>query len=726
MGMCLIAEASGWLDPTFWFGLFMAVFALGVVIFVHELGHFLVAKACGVKCMKFYIGFDPPLAFKIGKYTLRLPSAIWKRQWGETEYGIGVIPLGGYVRMLGQDDNPTSEDESPVIESDAAAGADGAATTAPKLDPRNYQAKSVPQRMAIISAGVIMNVIFAYIFALTAVYVGVKYTPCLVARTQPGDPAWRENVLPGDKIVEINGVKNPRFTDLQQQVLLANAADGLKVVIERPGQEELIHLTLKPDKNFVSGNPREMPRLGVAMESSLVLSEKQPTFLGSSAAALPEKEGFRGGDRVVAIDGVPVPDSVVLEKLQVGGVDKPLTYTVERLPAEKGSTDPKAKPEEVKITVAPNPWRDLGLTMTMGPINQVRENSPATRAKSTSDAGGIQRGDKIVAIDGVPAGDPITLPMRLRAKEGREVKITVERPSAGAKNDAAPQKIEFTTTLETPTWNAEAASYDSPAAWLALGATYHVSARVAAPPTGPAAGKGIEVGDEVVQVDLVPQASPQTDEEKELAKIVASSKPVPLTAEKPAWPLVMAMVQDFSPKTSYRLKVKNEKATRDIVITPELSKELFTSDRGLALKPNLVDLKIHSFPEALDFAWRETKGSLMQVVLFLRKMTRGDVSPTAMAGPISIFRIAAFYASQGLGSLLLFLTLLSANLAVINFLPIPILDGGHMVFLAWEGIFRKPMSRKVVEPLMYAGAMLLLSLMLFTTVLDVQRLFNWL
>ena len=71
--------------------------ALGLVIFVHELGHFAVAKMCGVKCEKFYLGFD------IGGLKL------CKVQWGETEYGIGILPLGGYVKMLGQEDNPSNE-----------------------------------------------------------------------------------------------------------------------------------------------------------------------------------------------------------------------------------------------------------------------------------------------------------------------------------------------------------------------------------------------------------------------------------------------------------------------------------------------------------------------------------------------------------------------------------------------------------------------------------------
>ena len=95
-GAVLLAET--WLEwivqPASWAVILQVSAGLGFVIFVHELGHFLVAKACGVKCEKFYIGFD------IGGMKLA------KVQWGETEYGIGILPLGGYVKMLGQDDNP--------------------------------------------------------------------------------------------------------------------------------------------------------------------------------------------------------------------------------------------------------------------------------------------------------------------------------------------------------------------------------------------------------------------------------------------------------------------------------------------------------------------------------------------------------------------------------------------------------------------------------------------
>src|SRR3972149_5512480 len=145
--------------------------ALGLVIVVHELGHFIVAKLCGVKCEKFYLGFD------IGGLKL------CKFRWGETEYGIGILPLGGYVKMLGQEDNPARlkeeleraklarGDESKPAKADSdpkkctmldQEAIDIKAAENVLYNPRSYLAQSVPKRMAIISAGVIMNIIFAF------------------------------------------------------------------------------------------------------------------------------------------------------------------------------------------------------------------------------------------------------------------------------------------------------------------------------------------------------------------------------------------------------------------------------------------------------------------------------------------------------------------------------------------------------------------------------------
>src|SRR3954469_23668283 len=198
---------------------------LGAVIFVHELGHFLVAKACGVKVEKFMIGFD------VGGYKVS-----WRR--GETVYGIGSLPLGGYVKMLGQDDDPAHIKEQMEKSQVDVHNADAKPIKGPDgetyyVDRRSYLAKSVPQRMAIISAGVIMNVIFAFIFAVIAYGMGVPYIPTIVSEVTPGSPAWEANIRPGDEIVKIGKRTNPTFMQLMSGVTLGDLDKGIECQIRR-------------------------------------------------------------------------------------------------------------------------------------------------------------------------------------------------------------------------------------------------------------------------------------------------------------------------------------------------------------------------------------------------------------------------------------------------------------------------------------------------------------
>ena len=120
------------------------------------------------------------------------------------------------------------------------------------------------------------------------------------------------------------------------------------------------------------------------------------------------------------------------------------------------------------------------------------------------------------------------------------------------------------------------------------------------------------------------------------------------------------------------------------------------------------------------WASREARDSVGQVYRFLRRLGT-QISVKGLGGPVAIASKPEPAASQGLAEFLLFLTMLSANLAVINFLPIPILDGGHMVFLILEGIMKRPVSERVVMAFHYAGFLFIISLMIFVLVLDVSR-----
>jgi len=161
-----IQSLSNWL--TFWYHVGLVLLGLNLVILVHELGHFLVARWFGVKCEKFYIWFDI--------FGWRL----FRFRKGETEYGLGVLPLGGYVKMLGQEDNPArlrEEIERAKLQlppEEISRDPELAAAEQALYDPRSYLAQSVPRRMAIISAGVTMNVVFAFVAALIAYTLGVE------------------------------------------------------------------------------------------------------------------------------------------------------------------------------------------------------------------------------------------------------------------------------------------------------------------------------------------------------------------------------------------------------------------------------------------------------------------------------------------------------------------------------------------------------------------------
>jgi regulator of sigma E protease len=665
------------LQPASWWVILQVAGGLGFVIFVHELGHFLVAKACGVKCEKFFLGFD------VGG--LKLASF----KWGETEYGIGALPLGGYVKMLGQDDNPAA---AAAEAQRARAAGPGHPLTAgdlppeptagphPAWDPRSYPAQSVPKRMAIISAGVIMNVIFAVLMASLAYGLGVREMTCTISGVRTGGAAWRAGLKTGDEIVKIGDRENPIFNDLRHGVTVANVTKGIEFTVRRPADGSSRTVLLKPDTDLGA------PTIGVTSPISLTLpGDFRKGLPGAAGRAAP---ALQPGDTVRTIDGLAVTTYAELLAELSRKPSATLRLGIDR--RAKGA----ANAERVEIALPPQRRRVTGITIGPARVTAIQEGSPAVAA-------GIEPGDTIIAVAGRPAGDPLSLEDRLAALVGKQVTLTLSR-------DGKPDR-EVAITPREVTWrDDETSGPGCRVAVSSLGVALAVADRVTDVAAGsPAAKAGLAAGERLTRANLL------------LPDESADGEGVPISAQDPNWPAVAAALQQLPAGTKLELEVATAGGTtRTLELEPAEADDLFVVDRGLVFDPVYEKVQARSVGEAFGRGLRKAGEDLSLVYSFLGKLWSNAISPRLLGGPIEIAKQAGKSAEEGFGRLLLFLTMLSANLAVVNFLPIPVLDGGHMVFLLYELVRGKPPSENVVGILSYLGLALILTLMMFVFGLD--------
>jgi len=248
--------------------LFSGVLILGVLVFVHELGHFAVAKFSGVKILKFSLGFGPRLAS-------------FKR--GETEYMICAVPLGGFVQMLGEGGGEDGE-EAELSEAD-------------KL--RSFAHKPLSRRIAIVAAGPVMNLALPFLLLPISFLVGVNVPryldgpPC-AGFVVPGSEAEQVGFRAGDCIVSVNGDQVETWSDAFQ-TMVSHVGAPLEVLVDRQGGQAVISLVSeREDLEELS-----LERLGLAPPRSAVI--------GSVAEGFPAaRAGVKTGDRILAINGQPI------------------------------------------------------------------------------------------------------------------------------------------------------------------------------------------------------------------------------------------------------------------------------------------------------------------------------------------------------------------------------------------------------------------------------------
>lgn len=638
---------------------------IGLVIFFHELGHFAVAKWCDVFVERFSIGFGPIL---------------WSRKYGETEYALSAIPFGGYVKMLGQDDMDPSQLSSEEI----------------AKDPRSYSAKSVGQRMAIISAGVTMNVLTAVLFYAIAFGHGIEMFPPIVGNLQPGFPAWEAGLRTGDRIASIGGRTTTTFEDITRAI--AFTSGPIDVSGAHPdGATFQIQLTPR-----LSAGRR---MIGVSPALGLDLIKPRDSAEPVSDPGSPASEanpGFEPGDQIVGLDKHAVSNFTELQLLLEANRSKPVDFMVKR---EKGPETP------VAIRVDPQRFRQLGLTMDIGKITALVNDSPAQR-------NGIQVGDKILRVNNRSVGneiDPLRLPDELAALSGREVTVVVQRDVPGAD----PKNIEIRLIPSNdPGWLDRApVQSDGPLAAPAIGVAYTVIPVVLnVTPNSPADKAGVKKGEQVKKVEFILPKGTTSDFFGKDPLVIDFT---PERNAKPAnWAAVAILMQLA---TDRQVVLTLPKGAR----TPPLSPVADAKDnwfvpglRGVRVYNQFMMLKSNGLADAAHMGLTHTKNSIIDLYLTLRNLLTGQLSVENLHGPLGIASVAYDFARQGLAEMCLFLGILSANLAVLNFLPIPVLDGGHMVFLIWEAVTRKRPSERVQIAATYFGMAFVLCLAILVFYLD--------
>jgi regulator of sigma E protease len=301
-----------------------ALIVLGVLIFVHELGHFLVAKRSGVGVLKFSLGFGPKL-FGVKR--------------GETEYLISALPLGGYVKMIGED-----------------PGDQSAEATDPR---RSFSKKSVGTRARIILAGPVANLLLpVVIFWGVFTFVGQPYLLPVVGTPEAGSPAAQAGLLTGDRVVAVDGQKIEAW-DEALAAIRSSSGRALTFTVQRDGRRFDARLEPRPLKTQdVFG--QEIEVWDVGLQEPLISTRIGELTPGDIA----QKAGIKSGDLIVAINGETVSDWEQMRKGIRGSPGKPLRLTVERegqrfdiLVTPRSSKQRTAKGEEEigQIGIGPAP-----------------------------------------------------------------------------------------------------------------------------------------------------------------------------------------------------------------------------------------------------------------------------------------------------------------------------------------------------------------------------------
>ncbi len=672
------------------FGVFskilLVMLGFGAVVLVHEFGHFIVAKLSGIKVEVFSL-FMPPVLLGVRKtekgFRFRILPILFHKeeedQGGEedkaeeTEYQVGLIPFGGFVKMLGQEDVGASESSS---------------------DPRSYANKSVGCRMAVITAGVTFNVISAVIVFMIVFLVGINLPPPIVGAVVPGSPAARAGVRTGDEIIEIAGKSgNLDFSDIAIAAALSDVNETVELKVRhQDGSEEDFSIAAE---RLVG---KKMRDFGIVQPVSLTIAKV------SDANGLLESTGLKPGDRIRTVNGRDVEtyweltevvrDAVVSEVAVWAERKDELVKThigLELLPIErevKSESDlshiysmlPRLR---ISSDFVPAKNKSLSLLNKIG----IGKETADTEAR-------LQKDDIILAIGNVE--NPTYKEMRDVTAEYEDKKL----PIKVLRVDANGVEESLTVTV-VPRRSKDVNEVLIGITLPVLDAEHAVVAKTIATADGPAK-LAIPRGATITAVDGV-GVSDFYDIIREISRNAGQQ----ITLDWRVDDIVAGdVVLDVGPAKDF-ITVKS---TFGEFIPFEDMKQLYKASGPV---------------DAIVMGYKKTITFIAQTYVTLKLLFGRVVEPENLMGPIGILTFSyRVVAHQPLIYYAYLLGLISACIAVFNFLPLPPLDGGLIVLLLVEKVKGSALSGRTQEIIAYTGWVLIGALLLYVTFNDIVRSFS--
>lgn len=703
------------------------IVGFGFLVFMHELGHFLAAKWAGIRTEAFAVGmgavacsYRKGVGFRWGTTTEAVrertgadASRLTDEQLraaglGETEYSLRWLPIGGFVKMQGQDDM------DPGARSDA---------------PRSYQNCPVGKRLIVIGAGVVMNAVVALAFFMVAFLQGVRFDAPVVGGVDPTMPAGTtvaENAAAlgvdepglriGDHVVRVDGGAIDTFTDVYVAAAMARPGRAIELEVERPGVAEPLRFRMTPRRTPGS----KLLAVGVYPAPSATLIEPT-TDEGRGAlrdaldAAGLAETGIDGSGWVLAeVNGAPVETAAALDAAadELGG--RPVPTTWRRATADGAGGDD----DVVRASIPVEPRFDVLRVPTDDPRVVSAEPgllglAPVIRVASImEESGNVERledGDLIARVGDVAWPHFGDLRRATQAHRGRILALEVLRDGALVEVAAV---VDDRGLLGIATNRA----YDVPRTTRPIERRVPTFARGGdeTVPT-PLAGADVPAGSLVLEVAGRPV--------EDWAAIRAALLEVLLDAtdeSADAGPVTVTLLIDppgAAPARPVELAVgvEDAQALARLGWSPALSTGVFTSLE--------TTLTAHGNPlRAMSMGVRETHQLMLLTLLTLDRLVRGSVAVTELRGPVGIIDLGTRVWPRGFTYFLFFLGMISVNLAVLNALPLPILDGGHAVFLIYEKIRGRPPSVAFQNAATLAGLLLIGSIFLVTFYNDIARL----